>query len=396
MNDSNGQSTKRFWKSMITIVVVGIVLVAAVYFGKKYKETQKTAEITEFYNQFSDENYIGFAKKLEESIHAENPEMFDNSIDVASFFNFSKRELAQSYNKRKGIELLQSYLKVGSSISSQLVSTNDFKYTNFYKEDGIPHIVFRLYRPDFINFIDFTLGIKKDKIIIKDMYNFYSGILFSEMASDMYYKAINSQGIDIANIKIYQPIKNLLFSGNYEEAYTSLVSIPTAKRSSFHYQFLLIAASNYDDEKLIEVITEMKAFKPDDKRLHTYLNFQENIVHGDLDKLNAAIDDLKKYVGEDPIFDLYRGILFNLQSDYEKSEPFFDRLVTEIPNFYGGYYYKLYSLLLQDKTSEALTLIAKMKEHFSINEEELTLELQEEYKEFTNSEAYKNIFKDAE
>jgi hypothetical protein len=130
--------------------------------------------------------------------------------------------------------------------------------------------------------------------------------------------------------------------------------------------------------------------------LHTYLNFQENISHGDIDKLNAELEDLKKYVGEDAIFDLYRGILFNLQSDFENSEPFFDRLVTEIPDFLDGYTYKLYGLLLQDKKDEALSLIAKMKERFSISEEELTFELQEEYKEFTDSEAYKNIFKSAE
>mgnify|MGYP000394663059 CR=1 FL=1 len=396
MSNPNELSTKRFRKNMITLVVVGIVLVAVVYFGKRYKTSQKAAEVTEFYNQFSDKTYTDFAKKLEESIHTENPEIFDNSIDIASLFDFSKRELTQSYNKRKGIELLQPYLKIGSSISSQLVHTNDFKYTNFYKENGVPHIVFRVYRPDFINFIDFTLGIKKDKILITNMYNFYSGILFSEMASDMYYEAINLRVNDIANMKAYHPIRNHLYAGNYEKAYTQLASIPAAKRNPFHYQFLLIAASNYDDDKLLEVIAEMKALKPDDKRLHAYLNFQEEIVHGDIDKLNAAIDDLKKYVGEDPIFDLYRGIMFNLQSDFEKSEPFFERITTQIPDFFDGYYYKLYCLLSQDKKDEALSLIAKIKERFLISEEEFTLELQEDYKEFTDSEAYKNIFKDAE
>lgn len=396
MSNPNDLGTKRFWKKIATLIGVGIVLFAAIYFGKKYKTSQKTAEITELYNQFSNVTYIEFAKKLEESIHTEKPEIFDNSIDIASLFDFSKRELTQSYNKRKGIELLQPYLKVGSSISSQLVSTNDFKYTNFYKEDGVPHIVFRLYRPDFINFIDFTLGIKRDKIVITNMYNFYSGILFSEMASDMYYKAINLRVNDIANMKAYQPIKNHMYSGNYEKAYNLLVSVPTAKRGPFHYQFLLIAASNYDGDKLLEVIAEMKALKPDDKRLHAYLNFQEEIVHGDLSKLNTAIEDLKKYVGEDAIFDLYRGIMFNLQSDFEKSAPFFNRVVTEIPDFFDGHYYKLYNLLLQNKKDEALSLITKMKERFSISEEEFTLELQEEYKEFTDSEAYKNIFKDAE
>ena len=397
MNNSGKQSSKRFWRNMITIIAVGIVLVATVYFGKKYKASQKTVEITAFYNQLSDDDYIDFAKKLEKSIHTKNPEVFDNSVDIASLFGFSKRELAQSFKKRKVIEFLQPYLKIGSSISSQLLYPNDFKYTNFYKEDGIPHIVFRLYRPDFINFIDFTLDIKKDKIVIDNMYDFYSGILFSEMAFDLYNKTINLRQSNIANMDIYQSIKNQLFLGLYEEAYNSFVAIPNAERSPFHYQFLLIAASNCDDdEKLIQVISDMKAHKPNDKRLDTYLNFHESLIHGDLDKLNTAIDNLKKYVGEDTIFDQYRGILFNLQSEFEKAGPFFDRVITENPNFFGGYYYKLYNMLLRDKENEALSVIAEMKERFSISKEDFVFDLQEEYKEFTNSEAFQNIFKSAE
>lgn len=395
MKDANTPTKESFWKKMVTIIGVGFVLIAAVYFGKKYKTSQKIAEITAFYNQFSDQNYIEFAKELEKLIHENKPEVFDESVDLAAFFGFSNRELVGSHKKRKMIEALQSYLKIGDLISSSVQYKEDFIFTNFYKEEGIPHIVFRLYRPDIINFVDFTLGIKKDTIVIKDMYNFFSGILFSEMASDLYYKIINQGDLSFIDIKAYQQVKYEMELGNYEEAYNVLIAIPEAKRNAYHYQFLLTATSNFDNEKLLAVIAEMKASNTEDQRLHAYLNFKEHIVHGDLEKLNAAINDLKKHVGEDVIFDLYRGFMFNFKSDHKQAILFFDRIIKELPDFYDGYYYKLYGLLMQDKKEEAIRVTAKMNERFSISKEELIFGLQE-FQEFTSSEAFKNIFKSAE
>ncbi|WP_420572401.1 tetratricopeptide repeat protein [Kordia sp.] len=395
MNDLTEQSNNQFWKKIALIIGIGIVLLAVVYFGKEYKTSQKVAETTKFYDQFSDEKYIEFAKKLEASIHTENPKIFDKSIDVASFFNFSARELAESYNKRTAIAFLQPYLKLGGSISAQLTYPSDFKFTKFYKKDGVPHIVFRLYRSDFINFMDFTLGIKEDTIVVTNMYNFYSGIVFSEMISEMYYESINQSQQFISELKTYQQVNSYIQSGSYEEAYNLLVSIPVEKRNPLHNQYVLASAADFDADRFIEIIKNIKKEKPDDERLHVYLNLLETIFLADIDKLNKAINELKKYVGEDAIFDVYRGLLYNLQSDYDKAIPFFDRLITQSPEFHDGYIYKLYTLLTQNKTDEALVLVTKIKERLSMSEENLTFQISE-FQTFINSEAYKNIFKSAE
>ncbi|MFK7749141.1 MAG: tetratricopeptide repeat protein [Kordia sp.] len=397
MNDPNEQSTKRFLKNLAMIIGVGIVFISIIYFGKKYKDSQKIAETTEFFNQFSDETYVEFAQKLEQSIHDNNPELFDNTVDVASLFGFSNRELVESFKKRQVVDFLKPQLKIGTSIHNQLINPNYFKYTKFYKKEGVPHIVFRLYSLDFINFMDFTLGIKKDNIVVTDIYSFYTGNLFSEMASEVYYKTVKRNSLSHYEMQAYQKAKNYLQLGNYEEAYNLLVSIPVNKRNPRHYEFLLLAVSNYSEDKLQEVITEMKTLKPDDARMHAYLNFQESFMQAtpNLDKLNTAIDNLVDYVGEDPIFDFYRGLIYDLETDFEKAVPFFDRLITEIPDFFEGYYYKLYGLLLQNEIDEALSLTTKMTESFTVNEEDLSFDLQE-FPAFINSEAYKNIFKNAE
>ncbi|WP_298519934.1 hypothetical protein [uncultured Kordia sp.] len=380
---------------MITIIVAGIVLVAAVYFGKKYTTSKKVAENTEYYNQFSDEAYIEFAKKLEQSIHTKKPDFFDESVNLASFFSFSQKELEGSLNKRRILNAAKPILKFGKNISSSILFEKDFKFVRFYKENGVPHIIFRIYSPQFINFVDFTVGIKKDTLVLNDAYNFISGINFSDIISDIYYKSINSNSASLSNVKTYRKIQSGIEVGTYEEAYNLLTSIPEKNRDALHYQFLLIAASNLDDDKFLEVIAQLKAQKPDDKRLHAYLDFRKNVITGDIDQLNTAIDALKEYVGEDPVFDLFRGLMYYYQGDSETSSSFFNHLIANVPDFYDAYLYKLCNYILDDKTTEALEIVVQIKDRFSIDEKAFTEELFE-FKAFTSSEAFKNIFKSAE
>ncbi|MEM6687267.1 MAG: hypothetical protein AAF617_15915, partial [Bacteroidota bacterium] len=380
---------------MAVIIALGTVLIAAVYFGKKYKASQKQAEIAEFYNQFSDEAYTAFGKKLEASIHENHPEDFDKSVDIASLFDFSNRDLSGSYNKRKTVEFLGPILKVGTTIHAQLNHPDEFKFTRFYKKNGIPHVVFRSYLSNFINYIDFTLGIKKEAIIITDMYYFFPGLVFSEMASDLYRKVMSQRDFSTIDLSTYESVETNLALGNFEETYSLLRSIPENQRHPYHYQFLLVTAENLDDDTFFQVLEELKTRKPNDQRLHSYLNFKKHIFKGNLTQLNAAIDELKKHVGDDLLFDLYRGFTLNLTADYEQAIPYFDTIITKMPALYEAYYYKLESLLVLNKEKEALSLVAEMKHHFLLQEEDFTLSISD-FQEFIQSEAYKNIFKDAE
>ncbi|EDP94550.1 hypothetical protein U8527_16640 [Kordia algicida OT-1] len=395
MNENTEISKDQFWKKILTIIIVGIVLVAAVYFGKQYKKSQKTAEITAFYNQFSEETYIDFAKKLEKSIHIENPQNFNEHIHLPSFFNFSADDLSKSAHKRLAIKTIKPYFDIGNMISQQLADPNDFKFNKFYKKDGVPHVVFRLYRADLVNFMDFTLGIKKDKIIITDMYVFFAGISFSEVASEMYYQAINNEQSFLAYIQLKEQIDAYVASENYEKAYNVLIYIPDERKNALYPQMLLNVAGNYDADKFLEVINYIKKQKPNDKGLHAYLKFQETLVFGSPDELNTAIENLKKYVGEDSIFDLYKGLVYNAKSNFKEATQHYDLVIKQDPNFFDAYFYKLFNLLQQDKTEEALKVITTMNKRFVISEEGLTFDLQD-YKDFTASEAYKNIFKSAE
>lgn len=265
----------------------------------------------------------------------------------------------------------------------------------FYKKDGVPHVVFRLYSTGLIYFMDFTLDIKKGNIVVSDVYVFFSGTLFSEMASEMYYKIVNNEPSLNTTIKLHEQVEAYVASDNYEEAYKLLITIHDENRNAFYNHLLLTVAGNYDIDKFIEAIDYMKKLKPDDKRLHAYLNVQESMMTKDLTNLNTAIEDLKKYVGEDEVFDLYKGILYNNQSNFEQAISSFDLVIAQNPDFFDAYSYKLFNLLELDKNEEAIKVITTINKRFPINEEDLTFDLQE-YKTFTELEAYKNIFKSAE
>ncbi|PTX59032.1 hypothetical protein C8N46_111101 [Kordia periserrulae] len=395
MNKTKKSSNDNFWKIMTTIIIGGTLLILAVYFGKKYKASQKTVEITKFYNQFSDDDYIDFAKQLEASIYENRLEEFNKKVNIASLLNFSNQELAGSYKKRTAVNFLKSYIKIGNSITNQLARPKDFKYLNFYKKEGVPHIVFRVYRSDIINFMDFTLGIKKDKIIINDIYNFFSGVAFSEMASKLYYEAMNEENQSFEAIRKYQSVQNFISIGDYESAYDLLKSIGIENRNDNHYGFLLITASNLSFDLLLEVITEMKTQFSEDERLQAYLDFHEKAITGDLKDLSAAAEHLKKYTGDDIVYDLYKGIYFYLKNEYEEALIFFNRTIQKDPTFFDAYNYKLFSLLMLNEEEKALNVLVELKKDFSISEETIILELQD-FPEFIASEAFQNTFKNAE
>ncbi|MBC8757518.1 hypothetical protein H2O64_22805 [Kordia sp. YSTF-M3] len=395
MDSPNQLSNKSFFKYIITLLGIGIVFYLAIHFGKKYKVSQKTKKVTAFYNQFTDEEYIDFAKQLETSINTHNPTLFDNSVNIASFLNFSNRELTQSYHKRQATKIIGSYIKIGSILVDQIDNDGDFKFTRFYKENGIPHIIFRIYRVDFVNFMDFKVGIQNSKFVLEDSYNFFSGIIMSKIISDIYNKAINQNKQAISNLNSYENINYQLQSFQYQEAYELLLTIPEKNRDAIYHQFLLITTLNLDDEKFKSTIAEAKKLNPNDEKFHSYLNFQKSILEGDLNQLNKTIKILQQHVGEDPIFDLYRGIMYYYNLEYDKAIPFFDRVMTTMPSFYDGYYYKLYTLLLQEKTNDALNLVATMNDNLFLDEEELELNLAD-FEDFTSSKAYKTIFNDSE
>lgn len=391
MESANELSTKNFYKYLLTVLSIGIVLFAAIYFGKKYKTSQKTEEIISFYNQFTDEEYVDFAKKLETAIKTNNPELFDNSMNVASFLNFSARELTNSYHKRRVMEVMGSVLKIGSIINDQIYHSDDFKFTRFYKENGIPHIVFRIYRFDFLNFMDFTVGIQNNSLVLNDSYNFFSGITTSQMTSDIYTKSISENQDAFSSLAIYEKVQYKLQSYEYEEAYDLLATIPAKNRDAIYYQILLIATANFDDEYYKNTIEEVLKLNPNDQKLHSFLNFQKSILKGDLDQLNTAIEKLEKYVGEDAIFDLYRGIIHYDSLEYDTAITYFDGAITKIPDFYHAYFYKLYTLLLQEKTTDALSLVATINDRFFVSEEDFTSSLLD-FPDFTSSTTYKSIF----
>ncbi len=391
----NTESKEGFWKKILVIIGLGIVLILAVYFGKKYKASQKKAEITEFYNQFSDESYINFAKELEASIINYSPDFFDGKVNTKSFLSFSDKELTESFYKRKVSEILSPLMKFGSIIVEQIRPIGDFRFTRFYKEDGIPHFVYRIYDGDMIYFIDFTVGIKDNEPVLNDSYYYFSGITMSKNISNIYYKTIDLDRQYLSNIETYNKIRYYNKNGDHERAFEVLTAIPAKYHDALYFQYLLIAATYNGDEKLQTVINQLINATPDDEKLHTYLYFIESVYFGKTETIETRVDSLKQYVGEDSIFDYYIGVTHINNENLEEAIPYFDKTINEMPNFFDAYFDKLYSLLQLKETEKALEVLTIMYEKFSFAEEDMSFDLTE-FNTFINSPSYKAIFKDDE
>jgi len=380
-------------------IVLAIVLVDIVLNYRSKLLEEEIAKTTVFYNQFSDNDYLDFAAKIEASIYESKPAFLNDAIDF-SYIEISAKK--KGFKNPKVIRNLkrsiESNYKPGTNEINLIKDGGLFSFLKYYKKEGVPHLVFRTYFNFSVKYVDYQLGIKGDDIVIEDGYLYLVGENFSDYFFELakLQLGIGEEGFSrkyfLAGAKKYEEIQQLLESENYVDAMSLFNTIPPKLQLLDFFQVIKIRISNGLGPKSYEAVVDRFIEEHDDnERVALFYNVFKFSNNMDVERTKNAISKLQENIGKDPVLDIFLGNVYLENDNLIKSEICFNNLVDYAPSLFDGHLFLTIIYIEQKKYSKALTKMGWIYQNFALTEGDLN-EIFSKYKEFSNIEEYRHFF----
>ncbi len=348
------------------------------------------------------EEVIEFAQNIEASLENGNPSYFNGHFDMDSFINKiimnEEGKLYDANNFNEGfVSGLRESFDFGSTIIGQVSHGGSYSFIKYYEKDSIPHIVFRLFNINGINYHDFELYQKDNDIMIVDMYIYLSGENMSTTFHRMYLGFLYSIGKStigrrmddnyLESVIQYTVVKNTYNKGKFKKAYRKFRRIPDKFKKEKICQIMNIQISfHLSDKKYMKAIDEYMSLYPDDPSFYL-VSVDGYILHERYDEAIQSIDSLDRQLGSDPFLDYLRGNLYYEMDDYEKAGRAYKNLIKFMPDFELGYLSLLGVLMEEYEYDDAITVMDMMTYNFNMYKEDFKMFLGN-YPQFLESEEF--------
>jgi len=292
-----------------------------------------------------DEDFIAFAQEIETQIMNYRNEV--PIVDAFDYEEFEKRVLAgvdiPKKEKNRAYEFVREHSNLATSILEAAMNGADVRFVKFYRKNNEPHVIFRTYFHGGVSLEDWTLGVKKGKILIYDAFAIVSGINWSDECRQ---KLCNYLGIftdEVINTNKLVEVNYLISNDEYEVADSMLYWVMPQMQHNLYARTMELNLSSQSKsyEKTQALATEFVKTFPNQKQITSFYLIQSGIRHGLADETIQHIHTLIDLVGDDPIYYLYQSWAFQQANANVYALQMLDSAIRYMPHVIDLYLNKL-------------------------------------------------------
>lgn len=310
---------------------------------------------------------IAFAEKIEKGINNGNGAVLDSTIDFDMIAD-EVVKISGNSNKsslKKGLKQGWEKNKLGVQIVNNLGESGTYEFVREYEKEGHPHIIFRMYSDNGLNYHDFDLIKYNNEVHIKDVFIYLTGENISITMANTLNTAMRDHSETILNLRTLFQQKEYATA---KKAYESLP--PTVQKDKLVQLVYLEIASQLDNETYTKALAGFEKLYGNEPSVQLAL-LDVYFMNGDYDRAIKAVNEIDATT-QDPFLDYYRGLLYNQKGDAAQSTAMLERLYKNKPTFEDGIV-ELISNYINDKEyKRADTLINTYKHNTSFNQEKLS------------------------
>ena len=281
-----------------------------------------------------DEDFIDFAKEVEQQMTNENAISAINAFDYEVF---EKRVLngmnLSSTEKEQAIKLIRNMENPIAMTLEEVKNGADFRFVKFYRKDNEPHIIFRIYFNGVVSVEDWTLGVKSGQIQILDAFLVISGIYWNDNYRQQIYNRLNVFTDEVINTNKLIDVNYLISIEEYPKADSLLYWLLPQMQDNLYARTLELRLASFTDKyEDMEILAEKfnQSF-PDEKRISAYYLMQNSIQQGIVDETINNIHTLIALIGDDPINYLYLAWAYQSANASKFALEYLDSVIHYIP-----------------------------------------------------------------
>lgn len=316
-------------------------------------------------NPVTPEEATQFARSIEGSMKRQNAAKFNQAFDPETLVERIKKNAKFKINAimLSGVADGLKSGQLGTQLVQSMGKGGSYELVKHYEKDKKQHLVFRLYGEDGkINYHDMELVKKKKQVKVADMYIYLSGEDLSTtlaqtliMMDDHFDSMDKKDREQLSNIK---KIRKLLNEGKHTEADQLYQQLPAVLKEQKIIKIAHIEiASELGDEAYMQALDDYERSYPNAPNLYL-MKIDAHILRKDFKGAMNAVNKLDSLIDKDTFLDYYRGLVCKLMDDKEGQNLYFERLVTNKPDFGPGMV-ELVVLHMENKETEKAVLVAK-------------------------------------
>ena len=342
---------------------------------------------------------ITFAKQLESSISSGNPYYFNLCFNTEAIINKAvnlEENTTENTFIQGFIDGVKQEFDLGTEIINEIGSKGSFLFIRAYQQNGKSKILFRLISDYGIDYHEYEVESKEDKIMIVDGYVFTSAQSISNTFRLIYTEYLMSSYRVVENRRDKDPVKKiyqLAFSGKNMKAFKKWEKLPATIRYSKTNQLLGINLAKQLSKKIYfgTYVEYLKHF-PDEPGKY-FVPLDGLIKHGYYKAALENIDRLDEIVQEDPLLNVLRANIYQEIGNVSVAENYLCQVIDLMPEYETGYI-NLLGLYLKEKEFAKVTeLLDKIIFTFDTGKEDL-IPFFDNHPDFINSAEYQNWIDD--
>jgi hypothetical protein len=287
------------------------------------------------------EEATAVAASLTEAMAQRNPGRLNELFDLTAF---EKRIREESQNKLDKTMLAGAIKGMRSGdFSRQIVKSlgkkGSYELVKQYEKNNHQHLVFRLYNEQ-LNYHDFELIKKEDKVRIADIYIYTTGENLSstlmQTLLSMSEQPAAAKQVDQDDVQNIQRIKSYINEAEFEKANRLFKGLPAVIRNQKMYKIINIQiASGLGNDVYLAALNKYQQEYPDAPNMYL-LMIDAYFLKKDYAGALRCVNSLDSLINKDPFLDYYRALICKESEDHANQLVYLEKLQKNMPAFGDG------------------------------------------------------------
>ena len=336
-----------------------------------------------------------FAEQLESSINSRNPYYFNLCFDTEAIIYKVTGESESAFNNEFAegfIEGVKQEFDPGSSIIDEIGTDGSFTFIRAYRKNEKTKLLFRLISDYGLNYHEYEVEQRGDRIVIVDGYIYISAQTISSTFEQVYTEYLLNIYRYTENRRYNDPckkIQRLAESGKTLKAYKKWEKLPSLIRYTKSNQLLGInLAKKINKKTYFGTYIEFLEHFPDEPGKF-FVSLDGLIEHEYLQAALKNIDILDETIQNDPLLNVLRANIYYKSGNTKGAETCLHQVIESMPEYETGYISLLDIYLEENEFEKATELLDKIVLTFDTVKEDL-LPFIENHPDFKDSAEYKS------
>ncbi len=339
------------------------------------------------------------------AIEENNEDFLDKAFDLEAFADriIIKGSSAQIQDFNAGfIKSLEKHSLLNRLLLQVVVNSGaHYDLVRAYFDEKEPHLIFRLFGDEGINYHDYLIRKIKGEYKVIDIYVYLTGEYLSDtykriylMGGKEYFDSAQTAGmpeLTMEDLTKLGTIRELYKQGEYKAADEVMQSVKEEVRNEKIFRLMDVQVkSNLDDNVYIKVMQDYRDAFPDDPSIDL-ISIDLFVYSENYQAAHQAVDNVNDRVGGDTFLDFYRGYVYYAAGDHAKAETALLKFTDNYPAFDDGPFYLLAIYIESERFEKAISVFQDLINDYGFTREDLISFAEEEtdYVPLVNSEAYK-------